>query len=351
MPLPKILMVSLGGTITMTQGSGKGITPTLNAGDLVRSVPALVDVAELETASAMRLPGPSLPLEGLVELAATLEMQLAGDLDGVVVIQGTDTIEETAWLLDLLVRSEKPVVVTGAMRGPDFPGADGPANLLASAIVAASAEARGRGCLVVLNDEVHPARFVRKSHTSLPSAFTSPMTGPVGLVVERQAVFHSCTARTPAIPQPGPQVPASEPVPTSVPAAALEPALSLTPAPVALLRMALGDDGRLLPVLPSLGYRGAVLEGMGAGHVPAAVAPLVGELVEQMPVVLASRVPAGTVFTRTYGYPGAEIDLVARGVLPGGPLGGLKARILLSLLLGCGLDRQELEARFKAAAS
>jgi L-asparaginase len=369
MPLPKILMVSLGGTITMTQSSGGGITPTLSAVDLVRSVPAIVDVAELETASPMRLPGPSLPLEGLVELAATLERRLASDLDGAVVIQGTDTIEETAWLLDLLVRSEKPVVVTGAMRGPDFPGADGPANLLASAIVAASQQARGRGCLVVLNDEVHAARFVRKSHTSLPSAFTSPMLGPVGLVAERQVVFLASTARTPAIPQPGPQVSACEPAPASAPAAGparaaapisaatskhattAESAVTLTPAPVALLRMALGDDGRLLPALPALGYRGAVLEGMGAGHVPAAVAPLVGELVEQLPVVLATRVPAGSVFTRTYGYPGAEIDLVARGVLPCGTLGGLKARILLSLLLGCGLDRHELEERFKAVAS
>jgi L-asparaginase len=317
----------------MTRDASGGIAPSLGAGELVRSVPGIERVAELEAISPMRLPGPSIPLEGLVELAAMLEQRLAGGLDGAVVIQGTDTIEETAWLLDLLVRSDKPVVVTGAMRGPEAAGADGPANLLAAASVAASASAAGLGTLVVLNDEIHAARFVRKSHTALPSAFSSPLCGPVGLLVEGRVAIYARLSRTPPI----------------VPTAGVQAAQAAgAPPPVALLRMALGDDGRLLPALAGLGFRGAVIEGMGAGHVPAAVAPLVGELLAQMPVVLASRVPAGPTFTHTYGYPGAEIDLIARGVLPAGALGGPKARILLALLLASGVDRATLSAAFAA---
>lgn len=337
MSLPRILMVSLGGTITMTQGGSAGIVPTLTAADLIRSVPGIEQVAELEAISPMRLASASLPVDDLIALAAMLRERLAsggddaGVADGAVVIQGTDTIEETAFLLDLLVGGDKPVVVTGAMRGPQAPGADGPANLLAAAIVAASPAAAGLGALVVLNDQVHAARYVRKAHTALPSAFASPLAGPVGLVAEgRLSVF----ARPPR----------TEPI--AMPADWRE----RPEAPVALLRMALGDDGRLLKSLPGLGYRGLVVEGMGAGHVPQDVAPLLGELAAAMPVVLATRAHAGPAFTRTYGYPGSEIDLLGRGLIPGGAIGGLKARILLALLLRAGRSGAALAEGFAARA-
>src|SRR5690606_33820463 len=130
------------------------------------------------------MPGASLTLENISELAQTINGKFAGDIAGAIVIQGTDTIEETAFLLDALVSGDKPVVVTGAMRGAQAPGADGPANLLASVVVAISPDAAGRGTLVVLNDEVHSARFVKKGHTALTSSFISPSAGPVGLVCE-----------------------------------------------------------------------------------------------------------------------------------------------------------------------
>jgi L-asparaginase len=325
MPLPKILLISLGGTITMTTSAGGGIKPALTAADLVKSVPGLEQVAQLEAATPLQLPSPSLRLDDLLELARLLNTQLAGDIAGAVVVQGTDTIEETAFVLDLLVAGDKPVVVTGAMRGAQAAGADGPANLLAATIVAASPAAAGLGTLVCLNDEVHAARFVQKSHTALPSAFTSPLAGPLGLVVEGRALFHVGLERTPALTLPQPSA----------------------DAPVALVKMALGDDGRMLKALPELQYRGCVLEGMGAGHVPVAVAPLVEELATRMPVVLGVRVHTGPALTRTYGFAGSEIDLLGRGALSAGLLSGLKARLLLALLLRLGLDRQTLEARFR----
>ena len=241
-------------------------------------------------------------------------------------------IEESAWLLDLLVRSDKPVVVTGAMRGARSVGADGPANLKASISVAATPAAGGRGTLVVMNDEIHAARWVQKSHTAQPSAFASPMLGPIGYVVEGEPTFHARLARTPQVP---------------IPAQGAD----VDVAPVALVRISMGDDGRMLDVLPDLGYRGAVIEGAGAGHVPAKMMPRVEALIAKMPVVLASRVPAGPVFTRTYGYPGSEIELLRAGCWPAMALSGLKARLLLSLLLRCDSEREITEQAFAALAT
>jgi L-asparaginase len=321
--LPRLIMLSLGGTITMVPQAGGGITPKLGAAELVASVPELATVAEIAAESPARLPSPSLTPDHLVAVARRIEDAFAAGADGSVVIQGTDTIEESAFLLDVLVASDKPVVITGAMRGADAPGADGPANLLAAARVAASPDARGLGTLAVLNYDIHAARFVQKSHTTLPSAFASPMAGPIGAVAEGRPMFFARLARMPCL------------------GTAAGP-----PPPVALIRWAMGDDGRLLGALPGLGYAGAVVEGMGAGHVPAAAAETVGALAARMPVVLASRSVAGPVFTKTYGYPGGEVDLIRRGAIPAGILSGLKARLLLGLALRDDGGRAVAEAAF-----
>lgn len=323
MTKPRLLVLSLGGTITMVPSDSGGIEPKLGAAELVASVPALAEVAEIEARSPFRLPSPSLSPGNLVEVAQMIEKGFAFGFDGAVVIQGTDTIEESAFILDLLVGGEKPVVVTGAMRGADAPGADGPANLLAAARVAAAAEARGLGTLAVLNYDIHAARFVQKSHTTLPSAFCSPLVGPLGAVVEGRPRFFVRVSRAPTL------------------SSADGP-----PASVALVKWAMGDDGRMMRVLPGLGYAGVVVEGMGAGHVPADAAPILGDLSAMIPVVLASRAMTGPVFTRTYGYPGSEIDLIARNVVPAGYLSGLKARLLVGFILRAKVDRGAVAAAF-----
>lgn len=321
----RLLLLSLGGTITMVPTAGGGITPTLGAAELVASVPDLAGVAEIEAESPARLPSPSLTPGHLVEVARRIAARFAAGVDGAVVIQGTDTIEESAFLLDLLVAGDKPVVVTGAMRGAAAPGADGPANLLAAARVAASEAARGLGTLAVLHDTIHAARFVQKSHTALPSAFTSPMAGPLGLVAEDRVRVFARVGRRPVL---GTEAGA--------------------PLPVALVSWAMGDDGRLLWALPGLGYAGTVIQGMGAGHVPAEAAEAVGALAARMPVVLASRCASGPVFTETYGYAGGEIDLIRRGVIPGGMLSGVKARLLMGLALRGGGGRGAVAAALAA---
>lgn len=322
----KVLVVSLGGTITMTRGAEGGLAPTLTATDLIGAVPELERVAEIETLSPASVPSASLSIDTLLQVATLIDGRLMNDVDGVVVVQGTDTIEESAFLFDLLVESDRPVVVTGAMRGPGTPGADGPANLLAAVTVASARDAIGRGTMVVLNDEIHAARFVQKSHTALPSAFASPSAGPIGLITENKPRFYFGRGNRPA---------------HSFNLSSAEPA------PVALIKMCLGDDGRLLGLLQHAGYRGLVLEGMGVGHVPANVAPLISEILTAMPVILSTRVQAGPSFTSSYAFPGSEMDLVKRGVIASGYLSSLKARLLLSILLRSGTDRHNIMEMFR----
>lgn len=319
----RILLVSTGGTITMTSAAGAGIAPTLSAEDLVQAVPQLATQAELDVHTFSMKPGASLTLEDLIEIAALLDKKLAAGFDGAVVVQGTDTIEETAFVLDLLVQSARPVVVTGAMRGASAAGADGPANLLAAVTVAAAPDAAALGALVVLNDEVHAARYVQKTHTASVAAFASPGFAALGRVLEGRFVRYATLLRTPTLSRP-----------------------HKSEAAVALVKIALGDDGRMLSALPGLAYRGAVIEAMGAGHLPASLADKVSELANAMPVVLATRVAAGPVFTQTYGFPGSEMDLLARGAIAGGTISSVKAVHLLRLLLAQGMSGSALRAAY-----
>ena len=324
MPLPKVSVISLGGTISSLRSGGPGVRPSLTGEALVESVPALSEVAEISAASLRQVPGWALALDDLVEVAAEAERRMDEGAAGVVVTQGTDSIEETAFALDLLVEGDGPVVVTGAMRNPTLPGADGPANLLAAVRVAASGAARGVGAVVVMNDEIHAARHVRKAHTQSPAAFRSAGAGPIGWVSE-------CAVRIPLRPTDRQHVRLPD---------------GPTPHDVALLQVWPGDDGRILRAVGDLDYDGLVVEGMGGGHVPPAAAEVLEGLAVRMPVVLASRTGGGETLKRTYDPPGSEVDLLARGLIPSGALDGPKARLLLALLLRSGASREEIQAAF-----
>jgi L-asparaginase len=218
------------------------------------------------------------------------------------------------------------VVVTGAMRNPTLPGADGPANLLAALRTAASAEAAGAGVLVVLNDEVHAARWVRKGHAHRPSAFVSPSVGPVGWVVEDRVRLPLRPARAlPVLPWRG------------------EP--PFTP----ILAFGLGSGARDVEALAKAQPAGLVVAAAGAGHVPSSAVEALAELAAKIPVVFASRTAAGETCRSTYAYPGSEIDLLNRGLIGAGSLDPLKARILLALLLADGADRGRIAEAFAAA--
>jgi L-asparaginase len=319
-------VVSLGGTIAMTNTGAPGVTPSLSGEDLLAAVPAIAQAAEVSAVQFRQVPGAHLTIEDLVALAERIREVVAEGADGVVVTQGTDTIEEVAFGLDLLIEGDAPVVVTGAMRNPTLPGADGPANLLAAVQVAAAPQARGNGTLVVLNDQIHAARFVRKTHTANPAAFQSPTVGPIGWVADGV-----------------PRIPVGVVERRHVPVSA-----AARPSAVALVTLTLGDDGRLLSALEQLEYAGVVVEALGGGHAPAVMVDALERLASRMPVVLASRAGAGEVLRGTYGFPGSETDLLGRGLIRAGALDGRKARLLLTLLLRAGVPREEIARTFAA---
>ncbi len=323
--LPKVAVLSLGGTISSTDEGGKGVEPTLTGEALVADVPRIADVAEVSAVSFRQAPSGELTLDDLIELALEIEDRVDAGAAGAVVTQGTDTIEETSFVLDLLVNRDAPVVVTGAMRNPTLPGADGPANLLAAIQVVASGKAKGLGTMVVMNDEIHAARFVQKTHTQNPATFRSPNAGPIGWISESEVrlALHPPAMRKIEVPGDAPD------------------------RPVALLTITLGDDGRLLGAAEEMGYEGLVIEAMGGGHVPSVMIEKLEELAQKMPVILASRTGGGEVLRRTYGFPGSEMDLLERGLISAGAFDGLKARLLLSLLLRSGASREEIQTAFE----
>lgn len=325
MDKPAVAVGSLGGTITMMASEPGGtITPRLGAADLLAAVPALAQVASLEASTLASVPGGSLLPADLFAALQWARSAVEGGAAGVVLVQGTDTLEEAAYLIDLHWERPEPFVMTGAMRSPQVAGSDGPANLLAAVQTAADPRSRELGVLVVLNDEVHAALRVRKMHSTAVQAFASPGFGALGGLAEGQVIYGNRPRRQPALP---------------------DPSHSRVPR-VALLETSLGDDGELLALATSARYDGIVLAAFGVGHVPVAMAEQVSRAVQQAPVVLATRTGNGPVLTSTYGFVGSESDLLARGVIAAGWLDPRKARVLLWSLLAAHADPQTIREQF-----
>ena len=310
MSKPIIAVGALGGTVSMTADAiEKGVTPKLSAEDLVRSVHGLTDVATLTAESLFQVPSSYLDFEKVLASMAWAKEQVANGAKGVVLTQGTDTLEESAFLCDLFWDLPEPLVLTGAMRPPQKAGADGPANLLASVIVASSENSRNRGVQVVMNDTIHEARWVRKNHTSMVQAFESSV-GAAGIVFEQQArYFH------------------------------LEPLRKIFSVPkdlskkVFLWECTLGASVDILDWVVEQGYLGLVVGAFGAGHVSDKSAEKLRVIAKKLPVVICSRTGAGSTASQTYGYVGGEIDLQDMGALLGKWLCPRKARLLLWAVL------------------
>lgn len=270
--------------------------------------------------SALRtvaMAGDQFPI-GLITEQCVVGLEWANDqitlgAQGVVITQGTDTLEESATFFEYLWPHDTPLVLTGAMRSASEASADGPGNLLDACRVALSASSKGRGVLVVMNGEIHASLSVRKTHTLALNAFTSATGGPVGLMIENTTRFLHPGAPRMTLPIP-----------------------SCTTHKVALLEASLSADTLILEQLVEMGYQGLVIAGFGAGHVSEKWSIALQAIAINLPVIVGSRTGAGTTAFHTYGFTGGEIDLIRKGLHQSGFLCPRKARLLLWLVIGCG---------------
>lgn len=311
-----IALGSLGGTVSMTKDSGEsGVTPKLTAQDLVGTLGSIsvLNNIEIITENICQVPSSYIRFQDLLKCYDWAKEQVAKGATGIILTQGTDTLEESAFLLDLIWDLDIPLVLTGAMRSPDQPGADGPSNLLSSIIVASSANSYKRGVLVVMNNWIHEARWVEKRHTSDANAFYSEV-GATGIVFENQCHFFHYPSKRRYFPKPD----------------------SITDG-VFLYQSSLNDSVSLLDIIAD-NTQGIVISALGAGHVSKEMAEKISTITAILPVIISSSTLAGSTAYNTYGYVGSEIDLQHRNVVMSGWLSPKKSRLLTSVLISNKLD-------------
>jgi len=321
---PRAAIVFTGGTISMRlDPAAGGAVPMLSGEEILAQVPGLDQIAEVAATDFARLPGPHITPARMLELSRLVASQFADErVNGVVVTHGTDTLEETAYLLDLVLPSDQPVVLVGAMRNSSELGWDGPANLRSALRVAVDPGVRGLGVLVVMNDQLLAASEATKTHAESLETFQSREFGPLGIVDKDRVIVSRRRASR-----------------EHVPATRLDER-------VELVKLSAGSDGRLIRHAIEDGARGLVIEGLGRGNVPITALGEVERAIQSgIPVVITSRCPRGRVLD-SYAYDGAGKQLTRWGAILGGLLPSHKARIKLMLLLGAGSTLEEIRRSF-----
>lgn len=321
--MPRIAVLFTGGTISMGfDPAAGGNVPTLDGAAILARTPGLDAIADVEPVDLGRTPASHFSFTDVLGIGVAIRDRLDDPaIDGVVVVQGTDTIEETSFAWDLVLDGPKPVVVTGAMRASHEDGYDGPDNLRTALAAAASSELRDAGVVVSLAATLEPADDVTKTHTSAFTTFRSPNAGSLGRIVDGRV----------ALERPRGPRRRLHPVPSAG-------------ARVEHIQAGIGTDGALLDAAAASGAAGIVVAATGAGNThPGLLAAAERAMAAGIPVVLASRCLAGPVST-AYAFPGGGATWVRAGAIPAGTLCAIKARVALGLGLGAGLGRDDLTA-------
>ncbi|SES33953.1 asparaginase [Psychrobacillus sp. OK032] len=308
--MKSILLIHTGGTISMQVQANTGAVVPAENNPLIMEGEKLKQLANIIEIEAFNLPSPHITPKEMLVLKKLIEQYIEEhSIEGVVITHGTDTLEETAYFLDLTLDTSIPIVLTGAMRSSNEIGSDGLYNLMSAVKVACSDDAKDKGVLVVLNDEIHTAENVTKTHASNVSTFQSPQYGPIGFISKAIVHFHHSPNHRNVLP------------------------IQHISKRVALFKVYAGMDPDLLAASIQLGYEGIVLEGLGQGNVPPSLTPIIHDILKKdIPIVLVSRCFNG-IAQDVYGYVGGGKRLKEEGVLFAHGLNGQKARLALLIAL------------------
>lgn len=323
--MKNIVVVLTGGTIAMRIDPNVGAAiPSLSSDELIGDVKAHIKGTQIIEKELFNIPsGHITPVEMKQIRNCVLEALNDKDNVGVIVTHGTDTLEETAYYLDITIDNEKPIVCTGAMRNASELGYDGELNLTASIATILNEESKGLGTLVVMNNEVHSAAQVTKTNTLSVNTFKSPELGPLGIIDNDEVLYYR-----------------KEKSVKKIITDDLEPK-------VGLIKMAAGVEGDIIDFYIDNGYKGLVIEALGRGNVPPKTLPAINRALDKnIPIVLVSRCSTGRVLG-SYGYLGGGKGLFESGIINGGYLPGHKARIALMALIASNKSKEEMSEFFK----
>lgn len=312
--MKKILVLHTGGTISMHADKKGQVTPGLE--NPMTQVSNPLDNVEITSLDFFNIPSPHVTFSHMLQLYQTIR-ENKDSYDGFVITHGTDTLEETAYFLDTMAIPQKPIVLTGAMRSSNELGSDGIYNYLSALRVAADDKAADKGVLLVMNDEIHAAKFVTKTHTTNLATFQTPTHGPLGLITKREILYFNKTE------------------------ARVHFHLESIQGQVPIIKAYADMDGILLDALGAHNITGLVIEALGAGNLPPSILPNLQHLAKEVPIVLVSRCFNG-IAEPVYAYQGGGIQLEKEGVLFVKELNAQKARIKLLIALNAGLEGQEL---------
>ena len=323
--MKKIAVIFNGGTISMKVDERiKAAVPSLTGEEIMSMVTGIENYAEIESYTFSSMPSPHMTFETILELSNFVtELVNRSDIDGIVITHGTDTLEETAYFLDLTIDTSKPIVITGAMRSSSELGYDGPFNLATSICTAISDDSIGRGVLVCFNGELNSAAEVTKANSMALNAFRTPNFGPIGIVDNNKVIFYRNTINTSKY------------------------KVNKIDKEVALIKCAVDMDSTFIDFIIEKGYGGIVIEALGRGTVPPRMVPGIKRAIENnIPVVIVSRCFEGRVH-ESYGYEGGGKMLLDLGIIFGDTLPGQKARIKLLLSINSELDLEQIRKQFE----
>ncbi|HFI0093879.1 MAG: asparaginase [Streptococcus sp.] len=313
--MKKILVLHTGGTISM-QADQNGAVESSPINPMTQVTSPLENI-EVVSVDFFNLPSPHIQIDHMMMIYKKIREE-ASHFDGFVITHGTDTLEETAYFLDTMSIPQKPIVMTGAMRSSNELGSDGIYNYRTALRVAADEKSADKGVLVVMNDEIHAAKYVTKTHTTNVSTFQTPTHGPLGLVTKREILFFKAADKR------------------------VRFDLQAINGVVPIIKSYADMDTILLDALVEAPISGLVIEALGAGNLPPASIAAIKKLInKQLPIVLVSRCFNG-IAEPVYAYDGGGIQLEELGVLFVKELNSQKARIKLLIAVNAGLNGQDL---------